>query len=364
MSHRPTNNKTRGALTNPASRFATTHGVDFDDGWGTLDADTLEADAPATNRHLDPARQIISRNSSPDVAFDYSINPYQGCSHGCVYCFARPTHEYLDHSAGLDFETEIYYKADAAERFESELRAPGYRCQPITLGANTDPYQPDERDLEITRRLLEVADRFGQPISIVTKSGLVTRDLDYLQSLAERGLVSVFMSLTSLDPALKRSLEPRAAGPARRLTTIESLTGAGIPTGVLIAPVIPALTDSELETMLARAAEAGAERAGYVMLRLPHGVKDLFRDWLSDAYPDRAEHVMSLVNQLHQGRDYDSIWGTRMTGSGEFARLFAHRFRLACRRNAIDPNETFELNVDHFAPPPAAGDQFELGLGG
>ncbi len=362
MSHRPTNHTTRGALSNPGSRFAATHAVDFDDGWGTLDVDALEERAPATRLHSDPARRVLMRNETPDIGFDYSINPYKGCSHGCVYCFARPTHEYLDHSPGLDFETEIYYKPDAAATLEAELRDPHYVCRPITLGANTDPYQPDERELGITRSLLSVAERFGQPVSIVTKSGLIMRDLDYLQSLAKRGLVSVYISLTSLDPEIKRSLEPRAAAPTRRLGVIRSLATAGVPTGVLIAPVIPALTDYEIETLIERAATAGASRAGYVMLRLPHGVKDLFREWLAEVFPDRAEHVMSVINQLHGGRDYDSSWGTRMTGTGEFARLVANRFRLACRRNHCNTSEAFDLNTSAFAPPPATGDQYELGL--
>lgn len=354
--------KSRGALSRPDSRFSSTQTSVFDDGWGTLDADALEASAPPTQLHADPARRVITQNASPDLGFDYSLNPYKGCSHGCVYCYARPSHEYLDHSAGLDFETEIYYKRNAATRFESELRAPGYVCRPIMFGANTDPYQPDERELGITRELLDVAERFGQPVSIVTKSGLVTRDLDILASLAERNLVRVHVSLTSLDPALKRSLEPRAAAPSKRLATIEALAKAGIPVGVLVAPVIPALTDSELETLLARAAEAGATRAGYVMLRLPHGVKHLFREWLAAEYPDRAEHVMSLVNQMHGGRDYDAEWGTRMTGRGQFAELIAHRFRLACRRHHLNRNVGFRLNTEAFAPPPRAGDQYSLDL--
>ncbi|NNC23678.1 PA0069 family radical SAM protein [Salinisphaera sp. USBA-960] len=362
MTRRADKRKTRGALSNPDSRFATHTSATFDDGWGTLEAD--DDPPPATHVHNDPARRVISRNSSPDVGFDYSINPYKGCSHGCVYCFARPTHEYLDHSAGLDFETEIYAKHDAAARLEAELRAPGYICRPITLGANTDPYQPDEHALEITRDLLDVADRFNQPVSIVTKSGLVLRDLDYLTSLANRGLVNVFISLTSLDRELKRSLEPRAAAPARRLTTIQTLANAGVPVGVLVAPVIPALTDAELETLIARAAEAGAECAGYVMLRLPHGVKHLFREWLATAYPNRVDHVMSLVNQLHGGRDYDPSWGTRMTGTGEFARLFETRFELACRRHKLSHRTAFDLDCHHFSPPPTAGDQYTFDFDG
>jgi len=364
MTHRPTHHKSRGALTNPGSRFAAHHAEDFDDGWDTLAADI---DTPArvpTRLHADPARRVISRNHSPDVPFTASINPYKGCSHGCIYCFARPSHEYLDHSPGLDFETELYYKPDAAARFEAELRAPGYRCTPITLGANTDPYQPDEKQLKITRGLLEVAVRFNQPISIVTKGALVCRDLDLLARMAERQLLSVFVSLTSLDNAIKRTLEPRAASAAQRLATIRTLREAGVPVGVLIAPVIPMITDHELESLVAAAADAGALSAGYVMLRLPHAVKDLFREWLAAHYPDRATHVMSLINQIHGGRDYDSNWGTRMTGTGVHADLVARRFALACRRRGLAHGRSsrgtdgpMALSTACFAPPPASGDQ-------
>ncbi|GAB3672485.1 PA0069 family radical SAM protein [Salinisphaera aquimarina] len=366
--HRPTHHKSRGALTNPASRFADRHAVDFDDGWGSLEADpAAEPARPATHLHADPARRVISRNDSPDVPFSASINPYKGCSHGCIYCFARPTHEYLDHSVGLDFETEIYYKSHAAERFEAELRAPGYRCTPITLGANTDPYQPDEKQLGVTRALLAVADRFNQPLSIVTKGALITRDLDILTRLAERNLVSVYMSVTSLDNAIKRTLEPRAASPTQRLRAITALHDAGVPVGALVAPIIPMITDHELETLVERVAAAGAESAGYVMLRLPHGIKHLFREWLAEHYPQRAEHVMSLINQMHGGRDYDSAWRTRMTGTGVYAELIARRFRLACRRAGLaersGSRRRFALDTACFSVPPAPGEQHTLDLG-
>jgi DNA repair photolyase len=361
MPHRPLHHKSRGALTNPVSRFAARHAVDFDDGWQTLDDE--EIDTPRTRLHPDPARRVISRNDSPDVPFNASINPYKGCSHGCIYCFARPTHEYLDHSAGLDFETEIYYKPDAAERFEAELRAPGYRCEPITLGANTDPYQPDEKRLGITRSLLEVALRYGQPLSIITKGALIQRDLDLLGALAERNLISVMMSLTSLDPAIKRSLEPRAAGPQQRLRTIAALADAGVPVGTLIAPVIPAITDHELEALIERAATAGAQTAGYVLLRLPHGIGPLFREWLETHYPQRADHVMSLIRQMHGGRDYDSNWGTRMSGTGVHAQLIARRFELACKRAGIGARRRIALDSSRFALPPAPGDQHGFDFG-
>ncbi len=368
--HRPTHHKSRGALTNPASRFATHHAVDFDDGWNSLAEAIDEPTRPATRLHADPARQVISRNDSPDVPFSASINPYKGCSHGCIYCFARPTHEYLDHSSGLDFETELYYKPDAAERFEAELRAPGYRCTPITLGANTDPYQPDEKQLGVTRALLTVARRFNQPISIVTKGALVTRDLDLLAAMAEHQLANVFVSLTSLDNNIKRTLEPRAASPAQRLKTIAALRDAGVPVGALVAPIIPMITDHELESLVTAAANAGALSAGYVMLRLPHAIKDLFRAWLAEHYPDRATHVMSLIGQLHGGRDYDANWGTRMTGTGVYADLVGRRFALACRRAGLDHGRSsrsnggaMALDSTAFTVPPTAGDQHAFDFG-
>ncbi len=358
MPHRPTHHKSRGALSNPGSRFASHRGTDFDDGWDTIEEDT---EAPATTLHADPARRVISRNNSPDIGFSASINPYKGCSHGCIYCYARPSHEYLDLSAGLDFETQIFYKANAAARFEDELRAPGYRCTTIVLGANTDPYQPDERQLRVTRSLLEVASTCNQPIAIITKGALVTRDIELLADMARRNLASVMMSVTSTSNTIKRTLEPRTASPGTRFRVISQLAEAGVPVGVMVAPVIPAITDHELETLVERAAEAGARRAGYVLLRLPHGVKDLFREWLVEHYPDRAEHVMSLINQMHGGRDYNAAWGTRQTGSGAFAQLLATRFKLACRRAGID-NERIVLDTSQFAPPPRTGDQGKLAL--
>ncbi|MES1929339.1 radical SAM domain protein [Salinisphaera dokdonensis CL-ES53] len=362
MTHGPVHHKSRGALTNRASRFSASHAVDFDDGWASLEQDEDDA-RPATRLHVDPARRIISRNNSPDVPFNASINPYKGCSHGCIYCFARPTHEYLDHSAGLDFETEIYYKPDAAARFEAELRAPGYRCEPITLGANTDPYQPDERQLGVTRELLEVADRYNQPLSIITKGALINRDIDLLAAMAERGLISVMMSMTSLDAGIKRTLEPRAAGPQQRLRTITALAEAGIPVGALIAPVIPAITDQELESLVEKSAAAGAATAGYVLLRLPHSINGLFREWLDTHYPQRADHVMSLIQQMHGGQDYDSRWGARMRGTGVHAQLLRRRFELACKRAGIGARRRLPLDSSRFRCPPAAGDQHTLDFG-
>ncbi|WP_348761650.1 PA0069 family radical SAM protein [uncultured Salinisphaera sp.] len=363
MTHRPVHHKSRGALTNTASRFAATHAEDFDDGWNTL-ADEVEAageQAPPTRLHRDPTRRVIARNDSPDVPFSASINPYKGCAHGCIYCFARPTHEYLDHSAGRDFETELYYKPEAATLLADELRHRVYTCEPITLGANTDPYQPDDRRLAITREILETAEAFNQPVSIITKGAHVTRDLDILTRMARRNLVSVFVSVTSLDGAIKRTLEPRAASPRQRLNTIAELARAGVPTGALVAPIIPMITDHEIEHLVAQAAGAGATRANYVLLRLPHSVKTLFREWLDTHYPDRAAHVMSLINQMRGGADYDSAWGTRMTGTGTYAELIAKRFRLACRQHGLNQHR-FALDTTQFAPPPAPGDQMGLGF--
>lgn len=359
MPHRPTHHKGRGALSNPASRFAAHVGADFDDGWDTIEE---EVEVPATTLHIDPARTIISHNTSPDLGFSASINPYKGCSHGCIYCYARPSHEYLDLSAGLDFETRIFHKPDAAARFADELHAPGYQCTPIMIGANTDPYQPDEKQLRITRALLEVANDCNQPLSLITKGGLITRDIDLLAAMAERNLASVMVSITSLSNTIKRTLEPRTASPATRLKTIARLAQAGIPVGVMVAPIIPALTDHELEAILAQAADAGANRAGYVVLRLPHGVKQLFRDWLDTHYPDRAAHVMNRVRDLHGGRDYNPEWGKRLSGSGIFAQLLARRFEIACRRHGLEQQRRATLDTTRFKRPARHGDQIELDL--
>ncbi|MGD8379531.1 MAG: PA0069 family radical SAM protein [Gammaproteobacteria bacterium] len=345
--------KGRGALSNPEGRFAASV-REYDE------ADT-HADSRVTELRPETARRIISRNSSPDVPFEQSINPYRGCEHGCVYCYARPSHAYLDLSPGLDFETRLTWKSNAAEALERELRHPAYRCRPITLGANTDPYQPVERRLGVTRSLLEVMRRFGQPVTIITKSALVTRDLDILGALASEGLVRVVISLTTLDPELKRTLEPRAASPRARLRALAELRGAGIPAGVLTAPVIPAVNDHEIEAMLAAAAAAGADSAGYVLLRLPWEVKGLFREWLETHMPLRAEHVMSLVRQMRDGRENDPRFGSRMRGRGQFADLLAARFGNACRRHGLGKGRSEAgLRTDRFRVPPAAGDQLSL----
>lgn len=349
--------KGRGAVSNRAGRFARETCESAADEWSE-ELDALPK--LATVVRAEAAKSIITRNQSPDVPFEQSINPYRGCEHGCVYCFARPTHSYLDLSPGLDFETQLYYKANAADLLEAELRKPGYVCKPITIGANTDPYQPIEREHRITRQLLETMLEYRHPVSLITKGSLIERDLDLLSDLAGLDLVSVHVSVTSLDSKLKRNLEPRAASAAARLRMIKRLAAAGVPVGALIAPVIPALTDHELEAIVERVAAAGASSAGYVLLRLPHEVAGLFVEWLETHYPDRARHVMSLVRQSRAGKDYDSSWGQRMRGTGRFAELIENRFRLACRRHGLDRRRAGALRTDLFNRPLRTGDQSTL----
>jgi len=337
----------RGAPSNPDGRFEKHTRQDIDDGWGSADA---SAPAIRTTVTTESARHIISRNESPDIPFDQSINPYRGCEHGCVYCYARPSHSYLGLSAGLDFESRLFAKPEAPTLLRRELAAPGYRVSPIALGSNTDPYQPIERRLRITRGILEILAVHRHPLTITTKSSLVERDIDLLSDLARDRLVAVFVSITSLDRRLARHLEPRAAAPQRRLETIARLANVGVPVGIMVAPVIPALTDESMETVLAHAATAGAKQAGYILLRLPHEVAPLFRQWLDLHYPDRAEHVMSLVRQSRGGRDNDSAFGTRMRGQGPYATMLAQRFDLACRRAGLNA-ERFNLDHSGFRPP-------------
>jgi len=350
----PTRNphlKSRGALSNPAGRFDALAHERTDDGWYRDEA----PECPDETVLPDRARSIITHNESPDVGFDASINPYRGCSHGCVYCFARPSHAYLGLSPGLDFETKLFYKADAATLLETELSRPRYVCKPIALGINTDAYQPLEKRLEVTRRILEVLVRCRHPVTLITKSALILRDIDLLANLAADRLVSVSLSITSLTDGIKRTLEPRAASPQARLRVIEELTRAGIPTGVMVAPVIPAITDHELENILTAGRDAGATGASYVLLRLPHEVKDLFREWLAQHYPDRARHVMSLINQARGGKDYDSQFGVRMRGTGPYAELLRTRFELASRRLGFDAAaDRHDLTTALFASPAAA----------
>ena len=309
----------------------------------------------------DRARSVITSNDSPDVGFEVSINPYRGCAHGCVYCFARPTHSYLGLSPGLDFETKLFYKADAVNILEAELAKPKYVCKTIALGINTDGYQPLEKRLQITRDILTVLTRCRHPVTIVTKSALIIRDLDLLTDLAKDKLVSVMVSVTSLTNDIKRTLEPRTASPQARLRVIQQLGEAGVPAGVLVAPVIPAITDHEMEDIMGAAKEAGASRAGYVLLRLPHELKIIFRDWLAQHYPDRAKHVMSLINQSRGGKDYDSQFGTRMRGTGPYAELLRTRFELAKRKLGFaGADERYELDTSLFRPPIKATPQLSL----
>jgi DNA repair photolyase len=351
--------KGRGASSNVAGRFDSLTLERTDDGW--YQDEILENLAETVLP--DRARSVITSNDSPDVGFDVSINPYRGCSHGCVYCFARPSHAFLGLSPGLDFETKLFYKADAVKILESELARPKYVCKPIALGINTDGYQPLEKRLEVTRGILQVLERCRHPLTIVTKSALIVRDIDLLASLAKDQLVSVMLSVTSLSNDIKRTLEPRTASPQARLRVIQQLSDAGIPVGVLVAPVIPAITDHEMEDILAAAKAAGASRAGYVLLRLPHELKIIFRDWLAEHYPDRAKHVMSLINQARGGKDYDSQFGTRMRGTGPYAELLRTRFELAKRKLGFAPaSERYELDTSLFRAPLPDTPQLSLGL--
>jgi DNA repair photolyase len=351
--------KGRGAASNPAGRFDALSVEKTHDDWYQEE----ESERVAETVLPDRARGIISTNDSPDVGFEQSINPYRGCGHGCVYCFARPSHAFLGLSPGLDFETKLFYKADAVEILEAELAKPRYVCKPIALGINTDGYQPLEKKLEVTRGILGVLARCRHPVTIVTKSALVLRDLDLLQDLARDRLVSVMVSITSLTDEIKRTLEPRTASPLARLKVVAELSRAGVPVGVLVAPVIPAITDHEMEAILSAAAEAGAGSAGYVLLRLPHELKVIFREWLADHHPERAAHVMSLINQARGGKDYDSAFGVRMRGTGAYAELLRARFDLAVRKLGLKSAEgRYELDCSQFRPPVRAGAQMSLGF--
>lgn len=343
----PKPQKGRGAISNPEGRYEATIKTVEDDGWQRDD----EPVKLLTQYFSEPARSILTRNDSPDIPFTQSINPYRGCEHGCIYCFARPTHSYLGLSGGLDFETKIFCKDDAPALLKQELAKPGYRCEVIAMGTATDPYQPIERDKRITRGLLEVMAAHRQPVSIVTKSMLVTRDKDVLADLAKDGLAEVTLSVTTLSHDLKRILEPRTPTGQARLAALRELHEAGIPVGVLFAPVIPFINDSEMETVLREARAAGADYAGYVFLRLPYEVKDLFREWLSEHYPQKAEHVMSLVQQARGGKDNVAEFGERMRGSGEYAELLRQRFRLMCSKLGFNKNRRCELRTDLFKVP-------------
>ena len=356
MSPRPLQTKGRGARTNATGRFEPAVHETFDDGW----TDDDEAPAPLrTTLTPEHARTIITKNTSPDVGFDRSINPYKGCEHGCIYCYARPSHAFMGLSPGLDFESKLFFKPQGARLLEQELSARRYVCKRIHLGGNTDPYQPVERELKITRGLLEVLQRFRQPFSIITKSNLIVRDLDILGPMGRDGLATAFVSITTLDRDLARTMEPRAATPARRLDAVRRLAEAGVPVGVGFAPVIPGLNDHELESVLEAAAAAGATTAMYVTLRLPLEIKTLFQEWLADARPDRAVRVMSLIRQTRGGKDYDPDWSRRMKGTGPVADLIAARFRAAVRRYGLDGPRR-ELDVTQFRVPANARAQLEL----
>ncbi len=347
--------KGRGAGINPSGRFEAHAREAMEDGWGG----DGEPEPIRTEVTPEKARTIITRNDSPDIAFDRSINPYRGCEHGCTYCYARPSHSYLGLSPGLDFETKLFSKPEAAALLERELSAPGYHPKAIAMGTNTDPYQPVERQLGITRSILEVLDAANHPVTIVTKSAGVLRDLDILSRMAARGLAKVALSVTTLDVRLARGMEPRAATPGRRLEAIRQLAGAGVPTGVMVAPIIPALTDHEIERILDAAAEAGAREAGYVVLRLPHEVADIFKDWLVREHPDRFRHVMSLVKAMREGGENEAAFGKRMTGSGPYAWTIGRRFELATRRLGLNKRRA-RLRTDLFSPPSGAGVQLSL----
>ncbi|GAB6195848.1 PA0069 family radical SAM protein [Lysobacter xanthus] len=350
--------KGRGAASRVASRFDATTVEGTDDGWGSVYEDLADAPKPATTVTEERARSILTRNQSPDIGFSQSLNPYRGCEHGCVYCFARPTHSYLDLSPGLDFETKLFAKTNAVERLREELARPGYVPQDTALGINTDAYQPIERRYGITRAVLEVFAETKHPVSFVTKGASIERDVDLLAAMARDNLVSVHFSVTTLDNRLASKLEPRASAPHAKLRAMKALADAGVPVGVMVAPVIPMITDMELERILEACFEHGAREAGYVLLRLPHELKEVFREWLELHCPDRAAHVMSLVQQMRGGKDYQAEFGTRMTGTGVFAQLIEQRFRKA--RARLGYGRFPALDASLFVPPRKATPQGEL----
>jgi DNA repair photolyase len=346
----------RGAQSNAAGRYERRSHEAFDDGWTPDDA---PATTLRTTMTAEKARTIITRNDSPDIGFDRSINPYRGCEHGCIYCYARPAHAYVGLSPGLDFESKLFFKPRAAELLAKELGKPSYAPAVIHIGGNTDPYQPQERTLRVTRQILDVLYAHRHPASIITKSALIERDIDLLGPMGKAGLARAAVSITTLDRGLARVMEPRAATPERRLAAVRALTRAGVPTVVMFAPVIPGLNDHEMEAVLRRSAEAGATGAGYVVLRLPLEIKDLFREWLATKLPDRAERVMSLVRQMRGGREYDAKWGQRMKGEGPIAELLGQRFKIARRRFGLD-GASPPLDTTQFKTPAKAGDQLDL----
>jgi DNA repair photolyase len=349
------NGRGRGARSNTSGRHEKLRYHFIDDGWHNLE------ELPALQTHVteEAARTIITRNQSPDISFDRSINPYRGCEHGCSYCYARPSHANMGLSPGLDFETRLFAKPNAAELLRRELLDPNYVPATIALGTNTDPYQPIERRYRITRQVLEVLAEFNHPVGIVTKSALVLRDLDILQPMAEKGLVKVALSVTTLDAGLARAMEPRASTPTKRLQALEMLSKAGVPTAVMVAPIIPALNDHEIENILGAASVAGVTEAGYVLLRLPLEVSDIFREWLMSEVPDRATHVLSLLRSMHGNKDYDATWGRRQRGTGPYAWSIGRRFEITCTRLKLNQRK-LKMTTDHFKRPPQAGEQLEL----
>lgn len=352
--------KGRGAVSNRSGRYEPEERAYVDDGW-LLSEERLEENAPSrTELGVDTARKVITRNDSPDVPFDRSINPYRGCEHGCVYCFARPTHAYLGLSPGLDFETKLFWKPEAADLLRAELSKKSYKCAPIAFGTNTDPYQPIERDRKATRSLLEVLAETKHPFSIVTKNALVLRDLDLIAPAARERRAKVILSVTTLDRHLANKMEPRASTPTKRLHAIRELAAAGVPTGVLVAPIIPAINDHEMEEITARCVELGARSAGYVMLRLPLEIKDLMREWLEAHYPDRADRVFSLIRQTRNGGLYQAEFGKRMRGTGPYADMIAKRFSLIRKRHDLDGRSLDGLDCNAFIPPRKASAQMDL----
>ncbi|KQT69634.1 MULTISPECIES: PA0069 family radical SAM protein [unclassified Aureimonas] len=346
----------RGAATNASGRYEPFARSAYDDGWNSLD----ELPALRTDVQVEKPKTIITRNASPDISFDRSVNPYRGCEHGCVYCFARPSHAYMGLSSGLDFETKLFAKPNAAQLLEAELSKPGYEPRSIAIGTNTDPYQPIEKSWRIMREILEVLEAADHPVGIVTKSALVTRDIDILSRMAAKGLAKVALSVTTLDRTLARAMEPRAATPAKRIDAVRALSEAGIPTMVMTAPIIPGLNDHEIEKLLEAAEAAGAKEAGYVLLRLPLEVSPLFKDWLLRHYPNRYRHVLSLLRQMRDGKDYDAEWGKRMKGTGPYAFQIKRRFELAARRLGLNESR-LKLRTDLFrAPKSQAGVQLSL----
>jgi DNA repair photolyase len=345
----------RGAQSNASGRYEPLARIAFDDGWRSFE----ELPPFKTQVTVDATRKIVTRNDSPDIGFDRSINPYRGCEHGCIYCFARPTHAYLGLSPGLDFESKLFVKPEAADLLERELSAASYQPRVIAIGTNTDPYQPIERRYKVMRRILEVLDRAGHPVGIVTKSALVLRDLDILARMAERGLAKVALSVTTMDAELARKMEPRAATPMRRLETLRRLSQAGVPTTVMVAPVIPALNDMEIERILDAAHAAGVREAGYVLLRLPLELRDLFREWLKANYPHREEHVFKLIRDMRGGKDYDAAWGKRMKGTGPYAWMIGRRFEMACEKLGMNETKS-KLNTEHFRRPKPDSAQLSL----